>query len=124
MFFRLRGNNVQLVKSIEVESGNKKSVPVGSINLINGNKKIKEGIKLNKDDEKEISQWMDERKVIDELQKKLNALTIDEKIQQVANDINSKNVQITSNQFEKISESFRSLRRVYNKNKDLDGLIT
>ena len=124
MFFRLRGNNVQLVKSIEVESGNKKSVPIGSINLINGDKKIKEGIKLNKDDEKEISQWMDERKVIDELQKKLNALTIDEKIQQVANDINSKNVQITSNQFEKISESFRSLRRVYNKNKDLDGLIT
>ena len=124
MFFRLRGNNVQLVKSIEVESGNKKSVPIGSINLINGNKKIKDGIKLNKDDEKEISQWMDERKVIDELQKKLNALTIDEKIQQVANDINSKNVQITSNQFEKISESFRTLRRVYNKNKDLDGLIT
>ena len=124
MFFRLRGNNVQLVKSIEVESGNKKSVPIGSINLINGNKKIKDGIKLNKDDEKEISQWMDERKVIEELQKKLNALTIGEKIQQVANDINSKNVQITSNQFEKISESFRTLRRVYNKNKDLDGLIT
>ena len=119
MFFRLRGNNVQLVKSIEVESGNKKSVPVGSVNLINGNKKIKEGIKLNKDDEKEISQWMDERKVIDELQKKLNALTIDEKIQQVANDINSKNVQITSNQFEKIAESFRTLRRVYNKNKKI-----
>ena len=108
-----------MVKSIEDESGNKK-IYCWKYKFKNGKRKIKDGIKLNKDDELEISEWVDERKVINELQINLNVLTISEKIQQLANDIKSKNTQISSNQIEKISDSFRILKQAFNNNKDLD----
>ena len=46
MFFRLRGNNVQLVKSVAQPDGKAKNVGAGSINLVTGKENLNEEVKL------------------------------------------------------------------------------
>ena len=55
--FRLRGNNVQLVKSVAQPDGKAKNVGAGSINLVTGKENFNEEVKLTEADKAEIKEW-------------------------------------------------------------------
>ena len=62
MFFRVRGNNVQLVKSVKQDDGKAKNVGAGSINLLTGKENLNDDVKLTQEDKAELAAFLDEHK--------------------------------------------------------------
>ena len=81
MFFRFRGNNIQIVKSqLDPKTGKAKSVPLGSINR--SNLLVSDNLRQNCSpaEVKEIEAWVKRRRDIDEARRKVVALTLAERI--------------------------------------------
>lgn len=92
MFFRVRGNNVQLVKSVKQSDGKAKNVGAGSINLTTGKRNLNDEVKLAKEDEVEIDAFLDEYNQIKNLESQLRAKSLDKEMQKLANDIQANRV--------------------------------
>lgn len=83
MHFRFRGNNIQVVKSqVDLETGKAKSVPIGSINR--ATLAVSERLSANctPAELKEIEAWVKQRQGVEELKRKVAALTLAEQIAQ------------------------------------------
>lgn len=81
MFFRFRGNNIQIVKSrLDPKTGKAKSVPLGSINR--SNLLVSDNLRQNCSpaEIKEIEAWVKRRRDIDTAKQRLVALTLAEQI--------------------------------------------
>ena len=115
MFFRQRGNNVQLVKSLKQADNKAKNTAIGSINLTNGKKNFKEGIKITSKDQRDIDLWLKNKTELMKLEAELDLKLLETKIHKVANDIQSGRVKMSENQFEEVNFAFSQLRKVFNK---------
>ena len=81
MYFRFRGNNIQVVKSQpDEESGKAKSVPLGSINRATLAISDKLRSNCSAEELREIEAWVKRYQTVDELKQKHAALTLPEQI--------------------------------------------
>jgi hypothetical protein len=83
MYFRFRGNNIQVVKSQPDQStGKAKSVPIGSINRATLAVSEKLLANCTPAELQEIEAWVKRHQGVDELKRKVAALTLAEQIAQ------------------------------------------
>jgi len=81
MHFRFRGNNIQVVKSqLDPSSGKAKSVPLGSINRSNLAISDKLSASCSKRELEEIETWVQHYRAVDDLKRKVAALTLAEQM--------------------------------------------
>jgi hypothetical protein len=81
MYFRFRGNNIQVVKSqVDPSTGKAKSVPIGSINRATLAVSEKLSASCAPAELKEIEAWVKRRHGVDELKRRLAALTLSEQM--------------------------------------------
>lgn len=74
MHYRVRGNNVQIVKTvIDEETRKAKSKPVGSLNLSNGQLSQLARENLGADDIASVEKWYEQRQEIERRKRKLEA---------------------------------------------------
>ena len=74
MHYRVRGNNVQIVKTvIDGESGKAKSKPVGSLNLGNGQLSLLARQNLTQEDVASVEKWYEQRQDLERRKRKLEA---------------------------------------------------
>lgn len=118
MFFRLRGNNVQLVKSIAQPDGKAKNVGAGSINLVTGKENLNDEVKLTSEDKTEIKEWLVKQKETHSLEAQLRAKTIDKTIQLLVNDVQADRVLVGKSDLRAIEYAFRQLRQAVTKKND------
>lgn len=77
MHFRIRGNNVQLVKTMtDPESGKAKSAPVGSVNLASGKINERALEALTSDEVVEVENWIERKRELDQRRRQLEAETL------------------------------------------------
>jgi hypothetical protein len=83
MYFRFRGNNIQVVKSqVDPATGRAKSVPIGSINRATLAVSEKLSANCSQAELREIETWVKRHQGVDELKRKVAALTLAEQIAQ------------------------------------------
>jgi hypothetical protein len=81
MYFRFRGNNIQVVKSqTDPSTGKAKSVPIGSINRATLAVSEKLATNVSPAELKEIESWVKRHQGVDVLKRKVAALTLAEQI--------------------------------------------
>ena len=81
MHFRFRNNNIQVVKSrLDPRNGKAKSVPVGSINRASLAVSEKLSSNCSPEELKQIEAWVRRYREVDDLRRKLAALTLPEQI--------------------------------------------
>jgi hypothetical protein len=81
MYFRFRGNSIQIVKSqMDPSTGKAKSVPLGSINRSNLAISEKLSASCSKRELEEIQAWVEHHRSVDDLKRKFAALTLPEQI--------------------------------------------
>ena len=74
MHYRVRGNNVQIVKTIiDGESHKAKSKPVGSLNLSNGQLSLLARQNLTQEDIASVEKWYEQRQDLERRKRKLEA---------------------------------------------------
>ncbi len=61
MHFRVRGSNVQIIKTVKDVTGKAKSMPIGSASLTTGNIKNDALEKLTTNEQAEVKAWIDKR---------------------------------------------------------------
>lgn len=84
MHYRIRGNNVQLVKTVTDKKTLKpQSVPVGSANLRTGVLTDVALAGLSKEEIAEVRAWIQEQQTLIELRRELEARCLAEKISEV-----------------------------------------
>ena len=124
MFFRLRGNNVQLVKSVAQPDGKAKNVGAGSINLVTGKENLNEEVKLTAEDKAEIKEWLTKQKEVNALEAQLRAKTIDKTIQLLVNDVQADRVLLGAPELQAIEFAFRQLRQAVKKKSDATSMAS
>ena len=81
MYFRFRGNNIQIVKSkMDPATGKARSIPVGSINRANLAVSDKLAANCSAQELKEIKAWVNRYRGVDDLKRKVAALTLPEQV--------------------------------------------
>src|SRR4051812_14907200 len=81
MHFRFRGNNIQVVKSqMDPSTGKAKSVPIGSINRATLAVSEKLSANCTPAELKEIELWVKHHQGVEELKRRLAALTLNEQM--------------------------------------------
>ena len=124
MFFRLRGNNVQLVKSVAQPDGKAKNVGAGSINLVTGKENFNDEVKLTLEDKAEIKEWLVKQKETQSLEAQLRAKTIDKTIQLLVNDVQAGRVLLGPPDLQAIEYAFRQLRQAVSKKSDATSMAS
>ena len=115
MFFRVRGNNVQLVKSVKQDDGKAKNVGAGSINLLTGKENLNDDVKLTQEDKAELAAFLDEHKEIKHFQSQLRAKSLDKEMQQLANDIQANRVSFSQKDVERMAYALNQIRMAVRK---------
>lgn len=81
MYFRLRGNNIQVVKSQpDPETGKAKSVPLGSINRATLAISDKLRSHCSPEELQEIAAWVNRYRAVDDFKRKHAAMTLPEQM--------------------------------------------
>ena len=124
MFFRMRGNNVQLVKSVVQSDGKAKNVGAGSINLVTGKENLNDEVKLTADDRTEIKEWLAKQKEVSALEAQLRSKTIDKTIQLLVNDVQADRVLLGASDLQAIEFAFRQLRQAVKKKSDSSSMAS
>ena len=110
MFFRVRGNNVQVIKSIAQADGKAKNQGIGSINLLTGKENFRDDVKLTVEDKREIKDWLIDRQETLSLESNLRARTLDKTLQILANDILADRISFDQTSLEKLEYAMRQVR--------------
>ena len=109
MFFRLRNQNVHLIKSLTPW------INAGTINLVTGKENYNDEVKLTTKDRAEIKDWLAKHSETMSLEAQLRALNIDKTIQHLANDVEAGHVLIDTSKMEEIEFAVRQLKQAMNK---------
>lgn len=113
MHYRIRGNNVQLVKTVTDPATNKaRSVPVGSANLLSGALNAKATESLTAEEVATVSEWIRQRKEIQDRQQALHALTLPKTLSEVAGWVKGADKAEVEAVAEDIVFAMRDLRRM------------
>lgn len=110
MYFRLRGNNAQIIKTVKDGAGKTKATSVGSVNLLTEKQTLKENATLTGPEKKLVENWLKSQRELNKLEAELASKTLGRKIQQVASNVQSGLVEISDEQFEDISLALRQLK--------------
>jgi hypothetical protein len=112
MHFRIRGNNVQLVKTVaDPESGKAKSAPVGSVNLLTGKINERALEALSSEEVVEVETWLDKKRDLDQRKRQLEAETLPLTLSDVATWINEADRSAVAELAEEIQFGMAEVRR-------------
>lgn len=111
MHFRIRGNNVQVVKTETNAAGKKKSVPVGSFrkNDLEIPDSLKE--KLSAAEIKEVKAWVTHSSGVEDMKAKMAAFTLAEQIDLAVTWLNKADKAEATFVVDSVLESMRKLRK-------------
>ncbi len=116
MHYRVRGNSVQLVKTVREEGSDKlQSKPVGSINLLNGSLNAAALAALTPDEVTEAKAWIANRNTMRERASELEFLTLAARISDLAEWVRRADDKLVATHSEEITESFGDLRKAMRK---------
>ena len=111
MHFRIRGNNVQVVKTEADETGKKRSVAVGSFKRQSSEIPSELSEKLSKDEISEVLNWMEFNAHANSLKAKAAAFGLPEQIALAAEWLNSVDKEEATFVVDSVLESLRLLRK-------------
>ncbi len=115
MYFRFRGNNIQVVKSqLDASTGKAKSVPLGSINR--ATLAISDTLRRNcaPEELREIEAWVRRYRAIDDLKRRHAALTLPEQMAAAAQWFGDANPEEARPIADDILATMTTLRRAMN----------
>ena len=115
MFFRTRGNSVQVLRSEKNSEGRNIQVSLGSMNLLTGKENLDPDKPLKPDERKKIKEWKNKQSEIAKLEKTLSALKISSQMQSTANDISAGRVSMSEADLNEIEFAWRQLRFAVNR---------
>jgi len=116
MHFRFRGNNIQVVKSqMDPATGKAKSVPLGSINRATFAVSDKLTGNCSSDELREIEDWVKRYQGVDQLKRKVAALTLPEQISAATAWFKEATEEEAREVAEDVSAAAAKLRRVLNR---------
>ena len=113
MHFRIRGNNVQIVKTMpgEGEGGRRvTSMPVGSANIITGEIAANAQAALSEAEIKEVEDWIAKYKVTVEKRQQLEFVTLGDRMREVAMWIRTADDALVSLYYDDVLDAVRTLR--------------
>lgn len=116
MHYRIRGNNVQLVKPVAGEDGKKvKSQPIGSINLNSGELNAAAKAALSPAEIAEAKAWIANHKVGADKRNELELATLAERMSAVAVWLKGADEAAAKPYVDGLNEAMRSLRRALHR---------
>lgn len=121
MHFRIRGNNVQLIKTVtDKKTLKQKSVPVGSANLQTGilNEAALSG--LSSAEVGEVRVWLQEQQSLIALHKELDARTLATKISEVGEWLKTADRKKAATVAREVEYAYRTFRQRARKSNLLD----
>lgn len=112
MHFRIRGNNVQIVKTIPGEGGGKKvqSKPVGSANINTGEISERAKAALNPAEIAEVTAWIANHKATSGKRAELEFATLPERLREVTAWVRGVDPAALAAQTDDLLESIKGLR--------------
>ncbi len=116
MHYRVRGNSVQLVKTVREEGSDKlQSKPVGSINLTNGTLNAAALAALTAEEVTEAKAWIANRNSMRERCSELEFLTLASRIADLAEWVRTADEAFVASHGEEITDAFGDLRKAMRK---------
>jgi hypothetical protein len=113
MHFRIRGNNVQIVKTVPGEAGRKvQSKPIGSANINTGEISERAKAALSAAEMEEVKTWIANHKATAGKRGELEFATLPERLREVAVWARGASAATLAPQTDSILESIRTLRSV------------
>ncbi len=111
MHFRIRGNNVQIVKTMPGEGGTKvMSIPVGSANINTGEIAANAMAVLSEAEIKEVQDWIAKHKVTVDKRQQLEFLTLSDRLLEIAVWVRTADDGLVSPYTDDVLEALRVLR--------------
>lgn len=111
MHFRIRGNNVQVVKTETDSSGKKKSVPVGSFRKVDSDVPDSLKEKLSASEIAEVKAWLSHSSSVEDMKAKMAAFTLAEQIDLAVTWLNKADKAEATFVVDGVLESMRKLRK-------------
>jgi hypothetical protein len=112
MHYRIRGTNVQLVKTRRDESSGKAvSKPIGSANLLTGEINEKASEALTAEERKEVESWISRHQSIQRQKQELEFRTLPESLSRVASWVAEANPAVLSEHAAEVTEALKHLRK-------------
>lgn len=116
MHFRIRGNSVQVVKSMtDAATGKASAKPIGSVNLITGEPNIKLVEALSENEKVELENWIARRKEMIEKRRNLEYLVLPDRLREVAEWLRTADRAHVLPALEELSSAMQELRGAINK---------
>ena len=111
MHFRIRGNNVQIVKTVPGEGGKKvQSKPIGSANINSGEISDRAKAALSPAEIEEVNAWIANHKASAGKRAELEFATLSERIREVTTWVRAAEAASLAPQTDEILEALRGLR--------------
>ena len=113
MHFRVRGNNVQIVKTMPGEGEGGKNVmskPVGSANINTGEIAASAKAALNEAEIKEVQDWIANHKATVEKRQQLEFVTVGDRLREIAVWVRTADDALVSPHSDDVLEAVRALR--------------
>ena len=122
MHFRLRGNNVQIVKSLPDEAtGKEKTRPVASANLGTGEIKEKAPATLAPEETLAVKAWLVRHQTIQAQKREIEYRTLADTLSRVAGWVRDADQAVVEEHAEEVTLALRGLRRAIDRRRDKDA---
>lgn len=116
MHFRVRGNNVQLVKPVmNEEAGRTKPTLVGSANLLTGKLNEKAEAALSAEEKAEVAKWLARRLVLEQKRTEVAALGLADALTAAAKLLPEMEPELAKGLVAEVLEASQDFRRVARK---------
>ncbi len=112
MHFRVRGNNVQIIKTVTNElTGKAKSVPIGSANLITGKITPKASQNLSQQEQEEAMLWVKKRMSLLKKELEVNLALLPDVLENYTIAIRQGKVTLSAEELTRLEKAARIFRR-------------
>ena len=112
MHFRVRGNNVQIVKTqTDAASGKAVSKPVGSASLASGAINEKAAAALTEAEKQTVQAWIARHQAIQQQKREVEFRTLADRLAEVASWVRGADAELVEEHAEDIQDGLRNLRR-------------
>jgi len=116
MHFRIRGNSVQVVKSMtDPATGKASPKPIGSVNLSTGEPNIKLVEALSENEKVELEKWIARHKEMVEKRRNLEYLVLPDRLREVAEWLRTADRDNVLPGLDELSTAMQELRGAINK---------
>jgi hypothetical protein len=122
MHFRLRGNNVQIVKTLPEEgTGRAKSQPIGSVSLATGEINEKAAAALTPEETQEVKAWVARHQAIQAQKREIEYRTLAETLTRMAGWVRDADRAVLEEHAEEVIQALRVLRRAIDRRRGVAG---